>query len=203
VKCKLRKSLYDYRGVILDMDGTLYYQFPLRLCMAAELLVHYLLRLPKIGELFMLRRMRKAREAGILVETNPVFAYWTQEKPLRYIYRFRDKRLLRLIGALRERGAKIAVYSDYPAERKIKGLRGFTADHCFCADDALIRCLKPETGGLKNILGIMGEPVENVVFIGDRYEKDGKCAEGVGMDYLILDSNPLVRHKNIRGLNHG
>lgn len=202
MKYTLRKNLYDYRAVILDMDGTLYYQFPLRICMVAELLWYYLTRIRRIGELFMLRRIRKLRENGILTDIDPLFAYWLEEKPLPYIYRFRDKKLLRLIQTLRERGAKIAVYSDYPAERKIGALRDLTVDYHFCADDAVIRCLKPDPAGLKNIIGIIGEPAETIVFVGDRYEKDGKCAEGAGMDYLILDVNPLSRHKNLKELEY-
>jgi FMN phosphatase YigB (HAD superfamily) len=72
-----------------------------------------------------------------------------------------------------------------------------TVDYCFCAADAAIQCLKPDAQGLKNILRITGEAVENGLFIGDRYEKDGKCAEGIGMDYIILDNNPLLRNVNV------
>jgi FMN phosphatase YigB (HAD superfamily) len=120
-----------------------------------------------------------------------------QEKPLRYISLFRDRKLICLIRRLREGGAKIAVYSDYPVKRKIAVLRDLTVDYCFCADDNVIQCLKPEAQGLKNMVRIIGEPVEYAVFIGDRYEKDGKCAEGVGMDYIILDKNPILRNSNL------
>jgi FMN phosphatase YigB (HAD superfamily) len=163
--------------------------------MAAELTAYYLTHIRRIGELSLLRNVRKSREAGILTAIDPVFAYWLEEKPLRYLYLFRDRKLLSFIQTLRERGAKTAVYSDYPAERKLRAFRGFTADYCFCADDALIRCLKPESSGLKTIAGVLGETAEDIAFIGDRYEKDGKCAEAAGIDYLILDGNPISRRK--------
>ncbi|GHU97752.1 hypothetical protein FACS189483_04640 [Spirochaetia bacterium] len=198
MKQKRHKSLQEYRLIILDMDGTLYYQFPLRICMCIELLLYYILHINRITELFMLRRFRKSYESGILEEGNSAVTYWMQEKPLRYITLFRDKKLLYLIRQLRERGARITVYSDYPAQRKIGALPDFTADYCFCAADTVIQCLKPETQGLKNIVRIIGEPVENSIFIGDRYEKDGKCAEGLGMDYIILDKNCGQRFKFYR-----
>jgi FMN phosphatase YigB (HAD superfamily) len=120
-----------------------------------------------------------------------------QEKPLRYISLFRDKKLICLIRQLRERGAKIVVYSDYPAKQKIEALRDLAVDYYFCADDKIIQCLKPETRGLANIVRAIGELVEYAVFIGDRCEKDGKCAEGIGMDYIILDKNPILRNSNL------
>jgi HAD superfamily hydrolase (TIGR01549 family) len=116
-----------------------------------------------------------------------------QRRPLKYVRLFRDRRLLRLLGELRREGAKIAVYSDYPADRKIEALAPFKVDYCFCATDKRIMCLKPDSTGLKEIVETLGEPIENFLFIGDRYEKDGKCAENIGMDYLILGKCPLSR----------
>jgi len=194
---QLRKKLREYRLIILDMDGTLYYQFPLRLCMCVELAFYYTVHIRRVAELFTIMRFRKMYEKGIFEKETPVILYWMQEKPLRYIVLFRDRKLLCLVRQLREQGAKIAVYSDYPLWKKIAALSGLTADYSFCAADTAIQCLKPDAKGLKNILRITGEAVENSLFIGDRYEKDGKCAEGVGMDYIILDHNPLLRNVNL------
>jgi len=193
----MQKKLCEYRLVILDMDGTLYYQLPLRLFMFIEFTFYYFVNIRQMAELFSLRRYRKNYESGILEKETPIIEYWMQEKPLRYITLFRDKKLLRLIRQLREQGAKIAVYSDYPVQKKIEALSGLTADYSFCAADAVIQCLKPDVQGLKNILRITGEMAENSLFIGDRYEKDGKCAENAGMDYIILNNNPLMRNINL------
>jgi len=80
-----------------------------------------------------------------------------------------------------------------------------TVDYFFSADDAAIQCLKPDVQGLKNILRITGEAAESSLFIGDRYEKDGKCADNAGMDYIILDANPLLRNFFLyrKELHHG
>jgi len=193
----IRKKLQEYRLLILDMDGTLYYQFPLRLCMCIEMAFFYVVHIRRIAELFAIKNFRKKYEKGILEKETPAISYWMQGRPLRYITLFRDRKLLSLVRQLREQGAKIAIYSDYPVQKKIAALPDLTADYCFCAADAAIQCLKPNTHGLKNILRITDEAVDNSLFIGDRYEKDGKCAEGVGMDYIILDNNPLLRNINL------
>jgi FMN phosphatase YigB (HAD superfamily) len=190
---KLHKNISDYRAIILDLDGTLYYQMPLRLCMAFNLLRYYVLHLNRLHELLRLRDFRKTREHGQLGEAGEVTAYWMQEAPLKYVYRFRDKKLLALMQGLRNKGVKIIVYSDYPAKKKLEALR-FEVDYCFCASDPEINCLKPDTKGIKQIIAVVQKPVEQMLFIGDRYEKDGKCAEGVGMEYVILDTWPFLRH---------
>jgi HAD superfamily hydrolase (TIGR01549 family) len=176
------------------MDGTLYYQLPLRFCMGIELMFFYIIHICRVRELFMLRRFRKSYESGVLQAEPPIIQYWMQEKPSRYIALFKDRKLLRLIRRLRENGAKIAVYSDYPVRQKIKALPELEIDFCFCSADAVIQCLKPDPKGLKNILNLAGETAENSLFIGDRYEKDGKCAENSGIDFIILDGNPLLRN---------
>jgi FMN phosphatase YigB (HAD superfamily) len=179
------------------MDGTLYYQAPLRFCMCIELMLYYVVRLQRIAELFMLYRFRKSYERGVLEQGNSVIEYWMHERPLRYISQFRDKKLIFLIQRLRKHGTKIAVYSDYPVQRKLTALPDLTIDHTFCAADSAIQCLKPDPAGLKNILRITNETAENSLFIGDRYKKDGKCAENAGVDYIILDNNSLFRNINL------
>jgi FMN phosphatase YigB (HAD superfamily) len=58
MKYHLRKKLSDYRAIIFDFDGTLYYQAPLQVCMAFELAVYYLVHIARVRELFMLRSYR-------------------------------------------------------------------------------------------------------------------------------------------------
>ncbi|MDR2633865.1 MAG: HAD family hydrolase [Treponema sp.] len=195
MKQVLHKKLHEYRAVILDMDGTLYYQIPLRICMFFELLCYYGAHIKNLSSLCTLREYRKAYERGRLGERNRLIDFWMQEKPIPYIRLFRDKKLLVFMQALKHKGTKIVLYSDYPLEQKIKALSPFHADYYFCASDEPIQCLKPDTQGIRHIIAILHIPVENMVFIGDRYDKDGKCAEAVGMDYIILDSIPLLRSR--------
>ena len=45
------------------------------------------------------------------------------------------------------------------------------------------------------ILNELGLPAEEVLMIGDRYEKDGQSAESAGVDYVILPAQPKKRHE--------
>jgi predicted HAD superfamily phosphohydrolase YqeG len=138
---------------------------------------------------------RKAYEKGRPGKRDRIIDFWMQEKPLPYIRLFRDKKLLQFMQILKHKGIKIVVYSDYPLDKKIEALSPFQADYCFCASDEPIRRLKPDSRGINHIITVLDMPVEQMVFIGDRYSKDGKCAEAVGMDYIILDKNPLLRDR--------
>jgi HAD superfamily hydrolase (TIGR01549 family) len=203
MKFILHKKLHEYRAIILDMDGTLYYHFPLKICMAFELLCYYALHIRRFRDLITLILFRKSRESGVLNAGNAIVDYWMHEKPLAYIHLFRDKKLLALTREFRHRGAKIVVYSDYPAVKKIEALHPFQADFVFHAADAAIQCLKPNVKGLQHILSVIKEPSADTVFIGDRYEKDGKCAKALGMDYVILHGDPLRRNLFYRSVSNG
>ena len=57
-----KASLYDYRAVIFDLDGTLYYQKPFRLRMLFYL-IGYAIRHPfRVRDLFLIKRYREIRE---------------------------------------------------------------------------------------------------------------------------------------------
>jgi FMN phosphatase YigB (HAD superfamily) len=90
------------------------------------------------------------------------------------------------------------VYSDYPLEEKLEALLPFKPDFAFSANDAEINCLKPNKKGLSHIVNVLKLPVEDIVFIGDRFEKDAVCAKQTGMDYIILSHSFLIRNKNYK-----
>ena len=56
------KNFLDYKAWVIDFDGTLFYQLPVRIFMAAWLLIYYLPRPLRWKELFMLREYRRLRE---------------------------------------------------------------------------------------------------------------------------------------------
>jgi HAD superfamily hydrolase (TIGR01549 family) len=195
-----------YRAVIFDMDGTLYHQRALRLLMAAELLRHCLRHGRKgLRDCEILSSYRKIRETGCFSENWETDQYdavarryhvtrdavrrtvelWMQKIPLSHLYPCRDRQIQKLIPALRRHGISVFIYSDYPAAEKLKALR-LSADGCFCASDRDIRRLKPDPAGLRAILNKTGLDVSDCLMVGDRCDRDGKAAENVGMDYLIL-----------------
>ena len=63
-------------------------------------------------------------------------------------------------------------------------------DGGFFSGDGIVRGQKPDKAGIEAILHSIQSPVDETIFIGDRLEKDGKSAEAVGMDYMILDRTP-------------
>ncbi|MBQ7562619.1 MAG: HAD family hydrolase [Lachnospiraceae bacterium] len=55
-------DIYQYKAVVWDLDGTLYFQKKLRFIMACELLKYYLSHPSRIRELLAIKRFRKIRE---------------------------------------------------------------------------------------------------------------------------------------------
>lgn len=181
-----KKPISDYKALILDMDGTLYHQLPVRIGMAKELFFYYLFRLNRISELLAIYKYRKNYERGQLQTPDDNIIYWMEKRPKKYIHFYRNKNLIALAEEMQKQGAKIVVYSDYPLEEKLDALSPFKPDYYFSANDADIQCLKPDPKGLLHIINIVDIPKEDILFIGDRYEKDGLCAEGAGIDYMIV-----------------
>lgn len=179
---KIRKPLDAYAAYILDMDGTLYYQFPVRVCMAASLFAYYISHINAVKELFEIGRFRRGIENGNLIAAEGAVKYWMEEAPLKYIKTFKNKKLLSFIEKQKLREALIIVYSDHPAKEKCKAIN-LSADYIFCALDKEINCLKPDSSGLKYIVNALNLRISDTLYIGDRYKKDGLCAASLGMDY--------------------
>jgi len=186
------------RAIILDLDGTLYYQMPVRLCMALLLV----LRCFYPGGLRTLRLISAARklyEQG-LGETERIAALaerfhisleavqsmiymWMVEKPLPFVRLFRDRRLLADMELARQHGIMLIVLSDYPVTEKLTVL-GFYPDAAYSAQE--LDCLKPCPDGLRQVLKDFELTPDDCLLIGDRMNKDGRLAENIGMDYVIL-----------------
>lgn len=182
MKVSIRRPLDSYKAYILDMDGTLYRQLPVRFCMAFSLAFYYIRHIGRLHEIFEIRRFRNGIENGRLEPAGGTVKYWMEEAPLKYIKLFKNKKLIYFIEAQKRRGALIVVYSDHPAKEKCAALN-LRADYIFCALDEEINCLKPDASGLRYIASLLKLNTEDIVYIGDRPEKDGLCAAALGIDY--------------------
>lgn len=198
------RELSSYKAWILDFDGTLFNNLPVRIFMAAWLLIYYLPRPLRLKELFILMDYRRLREKLFAAEFENchelqiknlserykvstqeilnIVNLWTIEKPRFLIKTFQRKKLIAAIKSAQLRGVKIVIYSDNPVAEKIKAL-DFVPDYAFWSDDALIKCMKPNPKGLKNILKFLRLRPDEVLYIGDRDDRDGDCAKNVGVDY--------------------
>ncbi|UPL50733.1 HAD family hydrolase [Hymenobacter sublimis] len=198
--------------VIFDVDGTLYTQGKLRKRMLKSLLQYYGVRPWKLPELLMLRRFRAEREkqtayAGPDLEADQyawaaraggypvqqvraVVERWMFQYPNQFLLPCRYPGVAGFFAALRARGISIGVYSDYPAQAKLAALE-LEADIVISSTDPAINRLKPHPQGLLHICQQLGLPPEQCLFIGDRPELDGACAEAAGMPYLIVEKQPF------------
>jgi phosphoglycolate phosphatase/putative hydrolase of the HAD superfamily len=207
----------SYPAVIFDVDGTLYYQKPLRRIMAVRLFLHYMVRPWRWMDLAILKTFRALREKGEYGEgclavlqyqavadhldvpierVRAVVEKWMEVCPRFYLRYCKDQRLADWIISLRKAGVLTVAYSDYPVEEKLKAL-GIEMDFHFCATDAAINRLKPDPKGLAAILAALSLSAKDCLMVGDRDEKDGECARRVGMDYQILPSGASRRRTSL------
>ena len=199
------KNLSHYKAWILDFDGTLCYQLPIRICMALMLIIYYAFHPFRVSEIFLILDYRRLREELFAADDEDfnhkqlskladkynmsveniehLFYFWMEEKPLRLIKMFQRKKLIKSIHHYQNQGVRMIVYSDNPVNKKISVV-DFVPDYAFYSDDELIKCMKPKSAGLKNILKLLHLKADEVLFIGDRDDRDGLCAEEAGVDYL-------------------
>ncbi len=182
------KNLLDYQAVIADLDGTLYYQKPVRRAMGKEMLLHFW----HMADFFTVFRYRRLYEKGYqekqrLDRLSPrapkVIREWMIERPLKHIAKNRDAELIALLSSLQKKNVPVIVYSDYPFAEKLCAL-GFAPSQAYCSDD--LGCLKPDASGLMRILRSQGIAPEKCLVIGDRREKDGALAADMNSESIIL-----------------
>ncbi len=216
----MNRSLREYQLVLVDMDGTLYYQRPLQLMMGCVMLRNALLKKEGISELITVLKFRKMREHCAdtdeidaklykalskerhlsAEEAEEMIQKWIYRMPLSYLYRYRDEKLQQLLAELQKKGVQTAVYSDYPTEEKQKVL-GIAKMPGFYGGGQEIGCLKPDPRGILYIMHKYGiEDKSRVLMIGDRMSKDGWAAQSAGVDYLILKKHKWLRKKQYQQL---
>jgi putative hydrolase of the HAD superfamily len=187
---------------LVDLDGTLYVQAPVRLAMAAEvgllgwsslrLLRQFrrehenIRRLELEGDPFRLQIERTAEALGApasLVEAS--VRRWMIERPAKWLPIFRRRELIDEIDAFRARGGRTALVSDYPAQKKLEALgasRLFDVVVASGEPDGPPR-LKPHPGGMLRAASALGIDPARCLVIGDRPDADGRAASAAGMAF--------------------
>lgn len=171
--------------------------------MAVWLASYYFLRPWRLKEIFILRDWRRLREERFCAEeenfyelqlaelsrqyqmlagrVEEILRAWLIERPRKILWLCVRKRVLAAIKANQLRGVKMIVYSDNPVREKLRAI-DFSPDASFCADE--LRCMKPDAHGLKKILTTFELAPAEVLYIGDRDDRDGLCARAEGVNYL-------------------
>ena len=224
IAVSINKKITEYKALVFDLDGTLYYQRQLRIKMAWMLGSWYLCHFWRIKELFIIKRFREIREqwgeiSGAPAAKEPessleweqysyvadrmgctaekvktVVETWMYEKPLKAVYETRDEALLKLIEDRKAAGQLIFIFSDYPIEDKLNAL-GVAADGMYAATDVRLSELKHSPKGLQLIMEDNGLEPSDILMIGDRMSRDGQASVNAGCDYLILPSTKGKRKK--------
>ena len=200
------------RGVLFDVDGTLYDQRRLRLLMALEwgrfALRHGRVALEVGRSIMAFRRAREelralgqpaarledlqyaqaAGRAGIdQARLRAVVDEWIFNRPLRHLRRCRQPGVDELFRFLRDRGLALGVVSDYPGGPKLVqlGLAEYVS-LTVCATDEEVNAFKPHPHGLAYACRTWGLRPEEVLYVGDRSEVDAVGAGTLGMPCIIL-----------------
>ena len=195
------------KAVIFDVDGTLYDQRKLRLHILSDMVAGAIRNPLTVYDFKIIWDFRRARERNQFsresdiaqrqyswgaacshvseARVRQVVRKWMFERPLRYLPACRYKGVRRLFRHLSEHNVRIGIFSDYPAEDKLEAL-GLPADVVVCALDREVDRLKPDPRGLQVAADRLGVTAPECLFIGDRDDKDGRCAREAGIPFLLI-----------------
>ena len=195
-----------YDAWLIDLDGTLYFQLPVRAAMAAELVLsgwgavrtlrqfrkqHELVRKnpPDVLDPYraQLERTAEALEHDIEVVAEHVME-WMHVRPGRWIRLFRRRELLAEIEEHRNGGGKTALVSDYPASKKLDalGIRDFFDVVVASGEPNGPRRLKPHPEGYLLAARALSVDPSRCLVIGDRPDADGEAARAAQMAFRLV-----------------
>jgi FMN phosphatase YigB (HAD superfamily) len=200
------------KALIFDVDGTLYEQAPVRRIMLYRILranlnspmqgmitlqalrsyrkAHEELRHPAAdsGEIASAQLLLAGKKAGVSPEIVASYvARWMEEEPLSLLATWMREGTLALLQAAKRSGLKLAVCSDYPADRKLAAM-GIAPvfDVVVTAQDPEVQRLKPDPRGLEVALQRLAVRSNEAFYIGDRVDVDGEAASRAGIKHFIL-----------------
>jgi HAD superfamily hydrolase (TIGR01549 family) len=190
---------------LVDLDGTLYSQAPVRLAMGAEVALfgwgvarvlgrfrreqETLRQLELEGDPFLLQVERTALALGVSTTlVDATVRSWMIERPGKWLSLFRRRALLEEIRSFRATGGRTALVSDYPARRKLEALGAGTLFDTVVASGEPDgpRRLKPHPSGVLLAASALGIDPSRCLVIGDRADADGAAAKSAGMAFRLV-----------------
>ena len=194
----------SYQAVIFDLDGTLYdnRHLPIQLVLSNPLKAFWMLS----------ERMARRRLAGkefdssqalydTLYHTIANKHYSTPHKAQRWYEESYMPTMVRLIGErhpireeivpliehYRNRGMKIALFSDYAWTHDKLSVLGIDESLFDIITDGLsLAGLKPCKRSFMRVLELLHSTADTTLMIGDRDDTDGAGAKSVGMDFINI-----------------
>ena len=201
-----------YKLLLLDMDGTLYYQRAMQFFMCLEMgafTIMHPFSLWKLKVISIFRKVREQQKNGLLEKHYEIVAEvvgrskeevqtsieeWMFARPLKYLPKIKDDKLCSWINTWRAQEKKVVIYSDYPVRDKCEALQ-ITADALYSSDETRIGEMKPSAKGIQVICDDYAVSPQEILVIGDRMSRDGKMAENAGADYVIVEKWKIMRKK--------
>lgn len=199
------KTINNKKVFIFDVDGTLYSQRKMRMRMAMKLAVHYSLHFFRYKELKAISTFRKIRETAEFKETTmeqqieyaankckidyskakAAIEKWMFVVPLDIMEKCAFKDLIEFIKSFQGNGKELVIYSDYPADDKLKRLN-LTPSMIFTPENPHIAHLKPSKKAMEYIISKLPCELNDIIYIGDRDCKDKRSAQYAGIDYCDI-----------------
>ena len=205
---KLSKiPLSQIRLVIFDLDGTFYNLGQMRKRVIRDMVFYYLLRPHRWREIQWIQTFRSVREEmaetpharldqssyekvaartqGSPEKIHQIVNRWMLHHPLPYLAQMLYPEASPLLARLKQLGIEVAVFSDFPAQEKIKAM-GLDVGAVYSAHTPEIDQLKPSPKGLLHIANAFEVPPPQCLMVGDRDDRDGEAARRAGMQYYVL-----------------
>lgn len=200
------------RGVLFDVDGTLYHQSALRILIGLLLVLSNIASPRALAKkLRIINSFRSAQDQLRTSEANGALkgqlelaAYslkmpvqdvqrvvetWMQQKPLPLIRLCRRRGIENVIGSVFKKGLKVGVYSDYPSHEKLQtlGILQYMST-VVSSSDSDVKSFKPAPNGFLVAAQKMQLAPWEILYVGDRDDVDGDGAARAGMKVVIISS---------------
>jgi HAD superfamily hydrolase (TIGR01549 family) len=201
----------EVRAVLLDVDGTMYRQTPVRRAMTARLVrAHW--RRPALGVRVtrVLGAYRRAQESlrrdgfeGDVIAAQLDYAVrrsrtqpsavaalvdeWMETTPLDLVAASAREGLVAALDEMADNGLRLGVVSDYPAHRKLEALGiADRFDVVVSAQDDRVQSLKPNPRGILVALNALGVRPAEAVYVGDRPDVDAPAAAAAQVHFVLI-----------------
>ncbi len=200
------------KGVVFDIDGTMYSQTMLRTIIGFELVARLIFFFPStMKAIKIISSFRKALEeirkdekehdnvselqidmtckmTGESKEkVKSVVDYWIYKKPLGLIPFCKRNGLNDVFSQLKKKEIRIGVFSDYPCHEKCKVMGVYDYIDGFVSSvDSDVNAFKPNKRGFLKVAEKLKLDPENILFIGDRVALDLEGAANVEMQTFLL-----------------